>query len=905
MKSIAFLLGLLVLLSRPTATAPQVPERDGVAALVARLEEVLLSGQQERYLDLLSASADREAAASFADSVFLPGATRVAVRERDRTDLVGTLPGDGYRLLVEVFSETGSRGRLATWRVDVRRMSGIDGGASRWGISSQEPLTVLNGLYRLSLNSARQYAAKDLVIESEDLKLSLAEGSVFVSEPDGGMPTALVLIGRGEMEFKPLPASERGQLRIFAGSESLQTPFEAVFLRVNPNDFTGKIRREALTERPVDPREVRRADEIFRQELPRSFGLDLGDLSADTWSLLPNIGDFVAEVRTRRFETLTFARSVTEVEDVSLFDRKNRRNISVYSSRANRQRFGRFYNEDDRADFIARSYDIEASFNPSRRQIDGTTRMEIEIRGNGSATLNLRLAEPLVVRSIYSSEFGRLQSFRIRNQNTIIINLPSIVTRGLRMTLSVSYSGVLDPQPVDRESVAVSPQFIPIQEEGAELPFEDSVLYSNRSYWYPQPGTPTYSLATMRLTVPAGWAVAASGEPQGFVAVPNPKGPSLRQFRFVTPNPARYLSCVLTPLETARDETVHLGSSVEALRAGRRPGVYYDDVRLIGLGQPRMKNRARDLTRTTADLLKFYASLVGEAPYPAITLAVVEGSLPGGHSPAYLAVVSQPGVGIRLSYRDDPAAFMDYPEFFLAHEVAHQWWGQAVGWKNYHEQWLSEGFAQYFAALFAEKARGRSVFLGMMRRMRRFGVERTGEGPIYLGYRIGHIRNDSRAFRAVVYNKAAVVLHQLRRLVGDEAFFRGVRRFYDDWRFRKAGTDDFRRAMEAEVGAPLDRFFERWIHSDALPALAFTYRLEEGEDGRSDAVIRFEQTGPVFDVPVTVTLEYLDRPAVDTLVKVTDRVVEHRVPLTGKLKAITANKDELTLAEIKVVGSGQ
>ena len=114
------------------------PGPNPVAALVARLEEVLLSGQQERYLDLLSASADREAAASFADSVFLPGASRVVIRERDRADLVGTLPGDGYQLLVEVLVETGSRrppGHLAPRR-PARR--GATTGASRWGIANQE-----------------------------------------------------------------------------------------------------------------------------------------------------------------------------------------------------------------------------------------------------------------------------------------------------------------------------------------------------------------------------------------------------------------------------------------------------------------------------------------------------------------------------------------------------------------------------------------------------------------------------------------------------------------------------------------------------------------------------------------------------------------------------------------------
>ena len=76
----------------------------------------------------------------------------------------------------------------------------------------------------------------------------------------------------------------------------------------------------------------------------------------------------------------------------------------------------------------------------------------------------------------------------------------------------------------------------------------------------------------------------------------------------------------------------------------------------------------------------------------------------------------------------------------------------------------------------------------------------TDQGPVYLGYRLGHIRGDSRVFRALVYNKGAAVLHMLRRLVGDDAFFRGLRRFYRDSRFRKAGTEDFRRGDGSGVG---------------------------------------------------------------------------------------------------------
>ena len=77
-------------------------------------------------------------------------------------------------------------------------------------------------------------------------------------------------------------------------------------------------------------------------------------------------------------------------------------------------------------------------------------------------------------------------------------------------------------------------------------------------------------------------------------------------------------------------------------------------------------------------------------------------------------------------------------------------------------------------------------------------------------------------FRALVYNKGAAVLHMLRRLLGDEAFFRGLRRFYDGRRFQKAGTDDLERAMEAESGRVLDRFFERWIYGTDIPRIRYS-----------------------------------------------------------------------------------
>jgi aminopeptidase N len=272
-------------------------------------------------------------------------------------------------------------------------------------------------------------------------------------------------------------------------------------------------------------------------------------------------------------------------------------------------------------------------------------------------------------------------------------------------------------------------------------------------------------------------------------------------------------------------------------------------------------------------------------PYDAMALAMVEHDRPGGHSPGYFAVLNNPLPVSTFAFRNDPAMFSNFPEFYAAHELAHQWWGQAVGWKNYHEQWLSEGFAQYFAALYARERRGEQMFRDVLRQFRRWAMDQTDQGAVYLGYRLGHIKGDSRVFRALVYNKGAAVLHMLRRLLGDEAFFKGLRRYYAENRYRKAGTADLQRALEAESGRDLDRFFERWIYESGMPRI----RYSSATDGQ-ELVIRFEQIGDTYDVPVTVSVQYAEK-TVDEVVIVADATVEKRLPLTGTLRSVSVNDD--------------
>jgi hypothetical protein len=877
---IAALLSLLTLPGGRVPVAAQSQATDDVGVLLRRIERVALAGSAAAYLDLLTESANRTDAQNFARAEIVPGATRVTVKERDREPLVGTLPGNGFRLSVDVFVELGVRARSTTWQLDVKRVG------DTWAIADQDRMAQVENLYRLSVNPAKQFDARALKISVEDLDLTLADGSVFVVDTDQGT-TGMVLLGKGEARFHPAPDVEKGQLKIFCGADVFQDRFDAAYVRMNPQDAATLVDTDRLAARPVDARELKRAEEVFREELPKSYAVDMADMSREVWSILPAAGDFLAEIRTARHSTLTYTRSRSEPEDITFFDRKGHRNIAVYSSKEARERFGRSYNEDDFVNYDVLGYDIDLAVSPDRSWLEGRARLQIRVLATAINSITLRLAESLVVQSIVSDHFGRLLGVRVRNQNTIIVNLPAILLRDDDLVLTVAYAGRLEPQREDTEALALQgggrsnqaddvPVFLP----------ERSFLYSNRSYWYPQAMVTDYATASLRITVPTNIDCVASGMlDAGFptALAGRDSSPSRKVYLFTTALPLRYLAFVLSRFTRAESAEVAAGSE--------------GSVSMAVHTNPRQVRRGRELGERANDILRFYGSLLGEAPYPAFSLALVESDLPGGHSPGYFAVLNQPLPTTPYVWRNDPASFEDFPEFFIAHELAHQWWGQAVGWRNYHEQWLSEGFSQYFAALYAQRRRGDETFASVLRQFRRWGMQQSDQGPIYLGYRLGHIRGDSRVFRAVVYNKSAAVLHMLRRLVGDEAFFAGVRRFYSAQRFKKAGTDDFREAMEAETGRSLDRFFDKWIYGSTLPRLKVGYRVAPGPNGQQ-AVIHVEQLGDVFDLPLIATLEYADKKTAEVVVPVTDRVVDFAVPLTGTLRGVEFGRDAGTLAEI-------
>ena len=892
------LLTLALLPGVLAASGSQIPS-DPITELVGQLEQAGSAGDTAAIV-ALGVTPDAPGLRSFISSIPLQP-TRFVVKERDRA-AQGTAR---ERLLLEVFVEFGREAVIATWRVEI--VADAPAGSRR--IEEMERLTMVSGLYRLELNPAKQFTIRNLSVRAPDLTLDMASGRAFVAEVDDG-PTAVVLIGRGRMRFAPSDAAERSQMELFADEEVLTADFDAAFLRVRPADFARTFGESALTATPVRSGDFRRASRVFDDYVGQTLQLDLHDLSRDRWSLIPMPGDFIAEVRTRRNGHLTYARSWREAEDITLFDRRRRRNISLYASPEKLEARGRFYDEDDLVEYDVQHYDIDAAFVPERLWLDGVASLRVKARNDSLTSLTLRLADPLTVRAIVSPELGRLLHLRVVGQNAVIVNLPTAMMAGVEFTLNVVYSGRLEPQRIEGEGATVQAQEVYAHEQ-IVIPIEPQYIYSNRSYWYPQATVSDYATAELRITVPDDVQVVASGEIQG-PSIPAPESFAQgsrrgRMFLFSAREPVRYLSCIISRFTEVSSGTVP--GAVEASVAADQPaavpgpsspaGAAGTDPRqpapltLTVQANPRQSGRGRSLAEDAAAMLAFFRRTIGDAPYPSFTVAVTEDELPGGHSPAYFAVVNQPLPLMPLGWRNDPVAFDGYPPYFLAHEVAHQWWGQAVGWKNYHEQWLSEGFSQYFAVLYAAEDRGPDQLTSMLRHMRKWSIDKSDQGPIYLGYRLGHIKGDSRVFRAVVYNKGAMVLHMLRRLIGDGPFFAGVRDFYETWKFRKAGTDDLRAAMERASGHDLAAFFEGWIYGQAIPELRFDATVR-GEA----AVLVFEHAAAVIPIPVTVSIRYSDGRTEDVVVPVTQRKVSRTVPLSGPVRSFDVNRDYAAVAEI-------
>ncbi len=185
----------------------------------------------------------------------------------------------------------------------------------------------------------------------------------------------------------------------------------------------------------------------------------------------------------------------------------------------------------------------------------------------------------------------------------------------------------------------------------------------------------------------------------------------------------------------------------------------------------------------------------------------------------------------------------------IAHELAHQWWGNYITCRDFHHIWLNEGFATYSEALYYEREYGQAEF-----KLEMEGNKYFGPGTIYVSdvSNTWTIFNTNRSYR-----KASWVLHMLRHVVGDEKFFEILKAYYNDSHlsYGTATTEDFRAICERVAGINLEKFFSQWIYKEFFPRYQYAWSWQKiGSDYEIQLTIDQLQTNQAFWMPIDVTV---------------------------------------------------
>lgn len=230
----------------------------------------------------------------------------------------------------------------------------------------------------------------------------------------------------------------------------------------------------------------------------------------------------------------------------------------------------------------------------------------------------------------------------------------------------------------------------------------------------------------------------------------------------------------------------------------------------------------------------------------------------------------------------------------IAHEIAHQWFGDAVTESDWDDVWLSEGFATYFAQLFTEHASGRDAFVASLQRSREFVQTFDRENP---GYRVIHDNLDDmdNVLSRQIYQKGGWTLHMLRGLIGTDAFWQGIQDYYRLYRDKNASTADFRRAMERAGGQDLEWFFDQWLRRGGFPTLEGTWTY----DTASAALvidIRQTQAGDPLRLPMDVGFSVDGESRVERI-EMSERTGRFSIAMEAEPTAVTLDPDTWVLME--------
>lgn len=399
------------------------------------------------------------------------------------------------------------------------------------------------------------------------------------------------------------------------------------------------------------------------------------------------------------------------------------------------------------------NYDLQAEILPGKHYLKAIAQVDWEVL-QPIERLEFRLRPNLAIKSLTGQDGQALQYDRDK-EGAMSVRLPQRLEPGAKPMLRLAYEGeIYGP----RGGGKGQRLWDYIGKEGTYVRFE--------AEWYPQVSGDT-ATADLKITAPADWMVVSSGE---LVNVDE------QTWHWRVAFPAVGLSFTAAPYTLTES------------KAGRVPLRCYTFAAHA--------SRAQEFLEKCGQMIEFYEKIYGPYPFPKFAIAEIPDLYGGGHGDQSFIMLQE------KTFREP------FDDEFVAHELAHNWWGSLLFCTE--SEFPIEGFATYSQALWREDRGGKPALREAMKKQ----AEAVLIASLDPGKEKSCFASDNGP---LLYEKGAWVLHMSRRLLGDEAWFRALRKFAVDNAGRVFTVAQLRQALEAGYGHSLTKFFQQWVYGTGVP----------------------------------------------------------------------------------------
>lgn len=451
----------------------------------------------------------------------------------------------------------------------------------------------------------------------------------------------------------------------------------------------------------------------------------------------------------------------------------------------------------EQAVFDVQSYDITLRVDPKAKAISGATVMRARIIIPTNVIL-LDLDTPFTVSTVKDSD-GKDLRFQ-RTETAIRIFFPLTKQPGEEIETVIAYSGIprIAPRPPwvggfmwEKTQGGADWVSVALQNDGADLLFPCKDHPSDK---------PT--AVAMHITVPDPLVAVGPGRSEG--SQTNSDGTTTYNWRMTNPISNYSIVFNAAPYKLVNDKYRSIAG---------------DDIPIAFYVLPEDADKAQRLIEETKKYIKFYEHYLGPYPFRSQKLGIVE--------TPHLGMEHSTAIAYGNKFRFDA----DGTDSLMLHEFGHEWWANLVTAADWKDFWIHEGFQSYMDTLYQEYLHGRDAYnKAMAARAKNFrNMQPVAPREAKIAYQVYMAEPDYLRSDGDIYGKGAYILHTLRYLIGDDAFFRALRRMAyptrdlekttDGRQVRLVTTDDFLTIAEEESGRRLDWFFELYLRQPKLPKL--------------------------------------------------------------------------------------